>query len=143
MRSLLGHETTQGCTLELTGNAAWAPVAAHHAVAAVDLASVEDVLSCRREVGWDLMRFKGSSNYADSATVRQKAGKFRKNFTQRNRKGEGKSDEQRQTCRYCQTGLPFVTHLLEKDPAYNITEQNTFHIMVASMAEYLALQFSI
>ena len=42
MRSLLGHETTQGCTLELTGNAAWAPVAAHHAVAAVDLASVED-----------------------------------------------------------------------------------------------------
>ena len=66
-----------------------------------------------REVGWDLMKFKGCSDYADSATVKQKASRFRTNFTQRNTKGdEGTSDEQ-QTCRYCQTGLPFVAHLRE------------------------------
>ena len=66
-----------------------------------------------REVGWDLMKFKGSSNYADSATVKQKASRFRTNFLQRITKGEGTTDESQQACRYCQTGLPFVTHLRE------------------------------
>ena len=66
-----------------------------------------------REVGWNIMRFKGSSENADSATVNHKTGQFRKNFTLRKTKGAGRAEEQKHTCRYCQTTLPLVTHLRE------------------------------
>ena len=65
-----------------------------------------------RGVGWNMMRFKGSSENADSATVNHKATQFRKNFTQRNTKEVGWLGRQ-EICKYCQTSLPLVIHLRE------------------------------
>ena len=66
-----------------------------------------------KEVGWHIMRLKGSSENADSATINQKTGQFRRNFTLRKKKDVGRSEEQNQTCKYCQTSSPLATHLRE------------------------------
>ena len=69
-----------------------------------------------REVGWNIMRFKGSSENADSATVNHKTAQFRKNFAQRKTKEASRSEKQQQKCKYCQSSLQLATHLREASP---------------------------
>ena len=98
----------------------------------------ESCLFWWREVGWIVMRWKGSSENAEAAEIKRRENKFRRNFLHRNKQQDGSShpeqddctqssqqientnignqSEVERCCQFCQKQEPVVPHLFLSKP---------------------------